>query len=230
MYDSSTGFLNEAFYADQVSPTQLDRLLEKGWRHFGTYFFRYNFGLYETDVRRVIPLRIRLSDFSLSKSQRRNLRKNSALRVQIGPIQITAEAELLFHRHKLRFTYGIPSTIYDFLSAEPSNIPCRAMQVSVFRGHELVAASYFDVGEISCSGIYGMFEPKLHKSGLGIFTMLEEIEFAGQIGKSFYYQGYSYSGSSFYDYKRRFAGTEQYDWNGKWTSLEALVGKGSLSA
>src|SRR5205085_4610074 len=197
MYDSSTGFLNEAFYADEVRPAELDVLLEQGWRHFGAYFFRYSFGLYEFDVRRVIPLRIRLSEFSLSKSQRRNLRQNEDLEVDIGPIQISDEAESLFDRHKRRFKHGVPGSIYDFLSFDPATVPCDAMQVSVCLGDELVAVSYFDIGEAACSGIYAMFEPDLAHRGLGIFTMLKEVEFAARCGKTFYYQGYSYSGKSF---------------------------------
>jgi arginine-tRNA-protein transferase len=220
MSDQFSNLINQAFEADEVTPAQLDHLLEQGWRHFGTYFFRYNFGFYELDVRAVIPLRVRLADFSLSKSQRRNLRQNADLRVEIGPIDITPEAERLFDRHKRRFNSGIPASIYDFLSHEPALVPCRGMQIAVFDDDTLVAVSYFDVGEAACSGVYAMFEPESATRGLGTFTMLNEIEFAAESGKSFYYQGYSYSGNSFYDYKRRFRGTECFDWRGNWTPLD----------
>lgn len=220
MSDQFSNLINQAFEADEVTPAQLDRLLEQGWRHFGTYFFRYNLGFYELDVRAVIPLRIRLVDFSLSKSQRRNLRQNTDLKVEIGPIDVTPEAERLFDSHKRRFKSGIPASIYDFLSKEPATVPCRGMQVAVFNDHRLVALSYFDVGGTACSGIYAMFEPELACRGLGTLTMLKEIEFAGASRKTFYYQGYSYSGNSFYDYKRRFRGTECFDWRGNWIPLD----------
>lgn len=219
MSDQFSDLINQAFNADEVTPRQLDRLLEQGWRHFGTYFFRYNFGFYELDIRAVIPLRIRLADFTLSKSQRRNLRQNADLRVEIGPIQVTPEAEELFDRHKRRFKSGVPSSVYDFLSPEPASFPCEGRQAAVFDADTLVAVSYFDVGQTSCSGVYAMFEPDLAWRGLGTFTMLKEIEFAARSEKTFYYQGYSYSGNSFYDYKRRFRGTECFDWRGNWTSL-----------
>ena len=79
--------------------------------------------------------------------------------------------------------------------------------------------SYFDIGKKASSGIYAMFDPEVSMRGLGIFTMLKEIEFAVDTGKQFYYQGYAYEGSSFYDYKKRFRGTESFDWNGKWTTF-----------
>lgn len=219
MLDASLQFIDEEFYADAVTPAQMDMLLESGWRHFGTHFFRYNFGFYELDIRPVIPLRIRLAEFSLSKSQRRVQRKNNDLKTIIRAIDIRSEAELLFARHKQRFRHGIPDSIYDFISREPATIPCEAMEVSVYNDEKLLGASYFDVGESSASGIYAMFEPAEGGRSLGIFTMLKEIEFAIESGKEFYYQGYSYEGTSFYDYKKRFRGTEAYDWNGRWEKL-----------
>ena len=63
--------INEEFYAQAVTRVQYDTLLADAWRHFGLHFFRYNFGVYEDEIRRVMPLRIRLADFTFSKNQRR---------------------------------------------------------------------------------------------------------------------------------------------------------------
>jgi len=216
MLDAGFRLINEEFQADAVSPAQLDRLLADGWRHFGTHFFRYNVGFYGFDIRTVIPLRIRLSGFSLSKSQRRVLRQNADVRVVIGPIRITSEAESLFDRHKQRFDHGVPESIYDFISQSPADTPCEAREVCVYERDRLIAASYFDIGQASTSGIYAIFEPRDSKRSLGIFTMLKEIEFSIDAGKEFYYQGYCYEGESFYDYKKRFRGTAGFDWNGNW--------------
>ncbi len=212
--------INEEFYAEAVTPGQLDLLLADAWRHFGTHFFRYNLGIYQDEIRRVIPLRIRLADFQLSKSQRRNLRDNHGLRVEIRPISITPESDDLFHRHKQRFDHGVPMSIYDFLSREPATIPCEAREVAVYDNDRLVAVSYYDIGLTTTSGIYAAFDPDHSARGLGIFTMLKEIEFSIDAGKEFYYQGYAYEGESFYDYKKRFAATEMFDWNGVWQPKE----------
>jgi hypothetical protein len=125
--------INEEFYAAQVSPPQLDRLLADGWRHFGEHFFRYNIGFHENDLRRVLPLRIRLKDFTPSKSQRRTLKKNQDTQTVIRPIEITAEKEILFETHKNRFKHSVPDSIYDFLSFAPAEVPCRALEVCVYQ-------------------------------------------------------------------------------------------------
>ena len=220
MSDLAQTFINEEFVTNAVSPTQLDDLLANGWRHFGKHFFRYNLGIFNDEIRRLIPLRIRLSEFSLSKSKARVLRKNADLRSEIRPIQITTEVEDLFERHKLRFKHHPPDSLYTFLSTEPSNTPCEGLELAVYDNDRLVATSFFDVGSSTLSGVYAVFDPNESHRSLGIFTMLKEIELAIENGKQFYYQGYCYSGESFYDYKKRFRGTEGFDWNGNWECLE----------
>ena len=190
MFKHDFRYINEEFYGEKLHPAQLDAVWAQGWRHFGTHFFRYNLGFYQADIRRVIPLRIRLADFTLSKSQRRVLRKNYDLQTIIRPIEITTEAKNLFDRHKRRFKEGVPDSVFDFLSRDAANIPGEAKEVCVYEGETLLAASFFAVGEQAISAIYGMFEPRETSRSLGIFTMLKEIEFAIARGRQFYYQGY----------------------------------------
>lgn len=221
MLEAGVRYINEVFDTPHVSSQDLDRLLADGWRHFGTQFFRYSIGISEFELRLVIPLRVRLRDFSISKSQRRVLNRNSDVVIEIGSIDITQEACALFERHKQRFKFGIPDSIYDFLSQEPASSPCEALQLSVRLDGRLIAVSFFDVGDRTVSALYAMFDPDLGRRSLGILTMLREIEFALDSGKEFYYQGYSYEGPSFYDYKKRFRGSEAFDWRGSWTRFAA---------
>lgn len=230
LLDADFEYINEAFEAEQISPGHLDALLANGWRHFGTYFFRYNLGFLDFDIRRVIPLRTRLSEFSLSKSQRRVLRRNDDLEVVIGPIEIDEAAERLFQRHKQRFDHNIPESIFDFLPRHSAVSPCETKEIRVQKNGELIAASYFDLGARTASGVYAVFEPLESMRSLGIFTMLKEIEYAVDSRKEFYYQGYSYEGESFYDYKKRFRGTEAFDWNGNWEPFDVEITKNTAKS
>lgn len=213
-------YINEEFYASQVSPEQTDLLLSEGWRHFGEHFYRYNLGYYKYDIRTVYALRVNLGKFSFSKNQRRILKRNEDLRIVIRPIEVTPEKEALFERHKQRFEYGVPDSLYDFLSYEPATVPCEGLEVCAYREKELLAAAFFDVGNESVSSVYAMFAPEeTSRRSLGILTMLLEIKYALEQGKKFYYHGYAYEGNSFYDYKKRFRGLESYDWVGSWNDF-----------
>jgi leucyl-tRNA---protein transferase len=208
--------INEAFFADSVTRSASDLLLAEGWRHFGTYYFRYNLGLHNEEIRRVVPLRVDLTQFRLSKSQRRIINKNSDLRTVVRPIEITHETNQLFERHKRRFSFGVPESIYVFLSSQPADVPCDASELAVYDSDRLVAISYFDEGDATTSGVYACFDPEMPDRGLGIYTMLQEIDYSIKTGRRYYYPGFAYEGPSFYDYKKNFYGLEAYDWRGRW--------------
>ena len=212
-------YVDEECFVSHITPAELDVFLARGWRHVGTRFFRYSSGFYDSAFHHVAPLRIRLANFSLSKSQRRTLKKNRDLRVAVRPLEITPEKEELFERHKRRFTYGVPESIYNFLPRRAEDNPCEALEICVYRGDELLAASFFDVGERAVSSVYAIFAPEERARRLGIFTMLLEIEWALEHKKEFFYQGYCFEEDSFYDYKKRFRGVEKFDWIGNWESF-----------
>ena len=216
MFKSNFRFINEEFYAASIAPAQMDRLLADGWRHFGAHFFRYNIGISHGELRFVIPLRVRLAGFVLSKSQRRVVRRNEGLQTIVRPIVIDDEKHELFARHKNRFKEAVPDSLYDFLAPDAANVPGEGLETVVYDGEKLLAASFFDVGATTVSAVYAMFEPTETTRSLGIFTMLATIDFAARNGKSFYYPGYAYEGNSFYDYKKRFAALEEFDWRGGW--------------
>lgn len=217
-----SAIINETFYAESVTPSQLDRLLADGWRHFGTQFFRYNLNVYRDRIVRVLPLRIRLNEFHLSKSQRRILKKNSDLAVSFEPANVDIEVHRLFDQHKTRFDHGVPDSIFDFLSSQPATVPCECKQISVRdQSGELIAVSYFDIGETSTSAIYGCFDPDISSRSLGIFTMLKVIDHSIANNKQYYYHGYAYDVPSFYDYKKRFSAAEVFDWKDNWFPKES---------
>ncbi len=213
--------INEAFEAEAIKKKELDLLLQEGWRNHGKLFFRYSLAFLESELRFVIPLRIRLSDFGLSKRYKRILNQNQRLKTTLQPVEIDREKEQLFERHKARFKDNIPESLTNFLDPDdPANTPCESYEISVFgEDGKLIASSFFSEGENSISSIYAMFAPEESSRSLGIFTMLKEIQYAQDAGKSFYYQGYVYAGESFYDYKKRFAALESYDWKGNWSDF-----------
>jgi arginine-tRNA-protein transferase len=216
--------IDEYFTADAVSPSEMDMLWAKGWRHTGEIFFRFTQMQHHDGVYHVVPLRIRLGDFRKSKHQRRVWNKNQDLRHEIRPICVTDEMQVLFRRHRVRFEHDAPQSLYNFLSFEPATVPCEAVEVAVYDADELVALSFLDLGEMATSSIYGMFHPAYSDRSLGLYTMLLEIEYAQSLGKTWYYHGYCYQEPSFYDYKKRFNALEYFDWKDTWKSLS----RGSL--
>lgn len=200
----------------------MDESWARGWRHFGTHFFRSSLQTGDQGWLAIVPLRIRLSEFKPGKSQRRVLRKNADVLCTFEPSQITGEFRGMFDIHKRRFTDNEPSDLADFLGGEPATRPCEGLMLRCELNARTVAVSFLDVGQKAMSSVYAFFDPEYSHRSLGIFTMLKEIEFAQTNGMELYYPGYATEGHSHYDYKKRFRPMEGYDWiRDVWSPLEA---------
>ena len=200
----------------------MDMLWRNGWRHFGTYFYRYSILPKHGRILNVLSLRIRLSKFKYSRSHKRIIAKNNDLRVEFKPAFVNKEVTELFEKHKKRFKENIPESIYVFVSRKPDIVPCEAESLCLYKDDKLVGISYFDLGEQSTSSIYQCYDPDLSKRSLGIFMILESIKRSIELKKDFYYPGYAYKEPSHYDYKKRFSATEYFNWDDKWLDLKDL--------
>ncbi len=208
--------ISQEFSAEKIHPVLFDILLSQGWRHFGTYFYRYNVTLYNHEAVRVLPLRIDLNDFRMTKKQRRIERKNSCFTHEFTPTIITQELIDLFLLHREKFTENRPENLHDFFSEHPSTMPCKNETLIVKDREKIIAASFLDIGSESTSSIYAMYDPSYSSYSPGIFTILKEIEYSIKLEKRYYYHGYIYNCNSFYDYKKHFHALEYFDWNGEW--------------
>ncbi len=216
-----TPVLDQVFQCADVSAEMMDQLWASGWRHFGPIFFRYSLSEDEEGLRTITPLRLDLQNHTLSKSQRRVLRRNADLRCEFHPAEMTEAACGMFQRHKGRFQKNVPEGLDNFLSQDPARVPCECRECRVYLGEELIALSYLDVGQGSSSAVYGMFEPAHTARSLGIYTMLREIEHTQSLGFRYYYPGYATREPSAYDYKKQLRGLEELDWEtGAWRPLQ----------
>ena len=214
-YVSNTS--NEEYFAClKVSPAQMDLLWAEGWRHFGIYFFRYRRSVHDKKLFTVLPLRIDLGRFGLTRSQRRVLAKNRDAKIVYRPAAIDSQKHALFSKHSLRFRENVPTSLDDFLSPQPASVPCITRELCVYVGERLVGVTYIDLGKHATSAVYAIFDPAEAKRSLGILMMLHSLQFSSDGGYRYYYPGYAYREPFIYDYKKRFRGLEYLDWNSGW--------------
>ena len=204
------------FLCLSASPAQMDRYWAEGWRHFGILFFRYRTAAHNARVFTVLPLRIDLAGFKLTRSQKRVLSVNRDLTTEIRPATIDRAKRALFFRHRERFTENIPTSLDNFLSPVPDSVPCRNLELSVWLEKRLLGVTFLDVGESATSAVYAIFEPEERKRSLAILMMLRSIQFSLDQGRRYYYPGYAYQEPYVYDYKKRFVGLEYLDWQTGW--------------
>lgn len=205
--------INDYFETSEVFDDGITAYLwSYGWRHFGGYYFRYNFTLDEGEVQHIVPVRIDLERFQLSKSQRRVLRKNADLEVSWEMAEVDDEMMSLFGRHVTRFKKNIPGSLLDFVASDVGTFPCQCEMFLCRLKGELIAASYCDFDGDAASSVYGMFDPQHSRRGLGLFTLLMELQRAKEEGRSWHYLGYASEEPSIYEYKKNFTALQGYDW------------------
>jgi arginine-tRNA-protein transferase len=218
------------FLCLSAAPAEMDRLWAEGWRHFGIFFFQYRQATHGQVDFNVLPLRIDLSLFVPSRSQKRVLKNNQDTRVIIGAASIDAAKEALFYKHRRRFSENIPSSLHDFLSPVPDSVPCPNLELCVYKEERLVGVTFLDLGENATSAVYAIFDPAEARRSLGILMMLCSIRFSRERGYRYYYPGYTYREPFTYDYKKRFAGLEYLAWESGWRPYPPLQIDASVSA
>ena len=80
-----------------LSPAEFDQSLAEGDRRVGRM-------LYRTQCPACVacePLRIPVADWQPSRSQRRVMRRNEDVTVEVGPVSFSEEKLALYNRHKL---------------------------------------------------------------------------------------------------------------------------------
>ena len=207
-----------------LSPGRLDRYLASGWFRNSTLLFRSRVLCLEGEMLDVVNIRLPLQQYTfphhLQKLWRRTQR---SFTTRIGPARIDKDKNHLYHLHKKKFHGFIYPNLKQFLHSEGLQRVFNTWQVEVFDGEQLIAYSFFDVGQQSISSIIGIYDEKYSRHSLGIYSMLAEVQFALDNNMKYYYPGFIFNKPSPFDYKLRLGEYQTYDWKkGSWVKADKL--------
>ena len=169
------------------------------------------------NCRECIPVRIVLSDFLFSRSQKRVWTKNNDLIAEILPPVASEEQFKLFSKYQLeRHPFGDMSrmSLLDYQSMIEET-PIKTLFVE-FRdqNNSLTACLLLDQISNGVSAVYSFFNPEIKGRSLGKFMILWLIKFAREQMKSFVYLGFWVKGSDKMNYKTNFKPLEYFTSNG----------------
>ncbi|MDO5604576.1 MAG: arginyltransferase [Paracoccus sp. (in: a-proteobacteria)] len=180
--------------------------------------------------------RIRVADFTPSRTQRRIGRRNSGLRRLATSAWATEEQFELFRRYlDRRHADGgmADMDIFEFAAMiEETAVRTRVIEYRgrdlfdppdpgadpVANAPDLAAVCLTDVLDDGLSLVYSFFDPRLTEQSLGTHIILDHIALARESGLPYVYLGYWVPGSRKMDYKSRFAALEIYK-GGVWQDI-----------
>lgn len=187
---------------DPLSPEEVDRSLDRGDRRVGQM-------LYQTscpECHACEPLRIPVSEFRPTDSQRRVMRKNKDVRVMIGPPSVSDEKLALFNRHKLErgLARREQAMTKDGYAAWFLRTCSRTVEMQYLVGERLVGVGIVDLGGRSLSSVYFYFDPDEGKRSLGTFSVLAELAWWRRQKGRYHYLGLYVEDCRHLVYKARF--------------------------
>ncbi|WP_068296955.1 arginyltransferase [Pararhodobacter sp. CCB-MM2] len=179
-----------------------------------------------------LSARIRVADFEPTRSQRRNLKRNSELHREATSPWATDEQFTLFRRYLdsrhadggmadmdiFEFAAMIEETPVRSRVIEYTEMPEAAAKGRKGSGRKLAAVCLTDVLDDGLSLVYSFYDPERIKDGLGTYMILDHIALAKQVGLPYVYLGYWVPGSPKMAYKANFSSLEVYR-EGEWRSL-----------
>lgn len=174
--------------------------------------------------------RIRVKDFQPSRTQRRLMKRNPAIRRMATSAWATEEQYELFRRYlDQRHSDGgmADMDIFEFAAMiEETPVKTRVIEYRCDAGDDragnrtdrLTAVCLTDVLDDGLSLVYSFYEPELTSASLGTYIILDHVEIARAARLPYVYLGYWVPGSRKMDYKARFAALEIYK-GGVWQDI-----------
>jgi len=169
-----------------------------------------------------LPIRVPVAGFRPSRSQRRVLRRNRDVTIEVAHPEPSEEKLELHNRFvAARFDRGDAGFTDIDGYAEvfgPSPVTTREMRLRV--GGKLVGVGLLDMLPDVISSVYFFFDPEHARRSLGTLSALKELELAAATRRSYLYLGYYISGCREMSYKARFRPSELLYPDGVWRTFD----------
>ncbi|MEJ2142172.1 MAG: arginyltransferase [Gammaproteobacteria bacterium] len=205
--------------AASVTMNDYGILMEAGFRRSGENIYRPAC----SHCKLCIPLRIPVKDFKPNRSQRRTIKTNQHLSLEIVDSRFFDEHYLLYRKYiQYRHPGGgmdedDPDAYLRVISASWSKT-----KLLEFRDNrKLVAVAVIDVTQNALSAVYTYFDPDYQSLSPGVFAILSMIELAKSDNKNWLYLGYWNPSCTKMSYKNQYQPHEIYQ-NMTWLNPDHL--------
>lgn len=187
---------------ENCAPETYQRLLERGWRRFGSLFFRPGC----LACRECRSLRLDVGTFRPNRSMRRIWRKNRDLEVVVRPPTVSREHLALYERYHADMSRrkSWPDKLaepFDYYLTFVHGRQEFGREVLYRLGGRLVMVALADLLPRAVSAVYAFYEPELRMRSPGVYSVLRQIELARSTGRPYVYLGYWVEGNASMRYK-----------------------------
>jgi arginine-tRNA-protein transferase len=197
---------------------ELSVRLASGDRRQGVFLYRTAC----PSCRACEPVRIEVSAFAPSKTQRRTYRRGESLiETRVGTPSVTPDRIALYNRHKVERGLLVRGDLIDAIGYEDFLVETcvETIEVSYRIGRKLIGVAIADRAADALSAVYCYFDPAYEKLSPGTYSILKMADLCRQLGLRYLYLGLYVAGSRTMAYKARFLPNERLI-GGKWQRFE----------
>ncbi|MGS2721300.1 arginyltransferase [Paraglaciecola aestuariivivens] len=204
----------------KVKIQDYDLLIHAGFRRSGTQVYRPHCA----QCQACESIRIPVSKFSPSKSQKRTLKRNQDVTVRISQTNQDSYYPLyesyINQRHDDGSMYPASREQYNGFILNPWH---QALFIEMYLVDELIGVAVTDNLPSSLSALYTFFKPSEAKRSLGHFAILQQIALCQKLNKPYLYLGYQIDACQKMAYKQNFLPHERFLDN-KWQLITKKSG------
>ncbi|MGJ8692374.1 MAG: arginyltransferase [Thalassotalea sp.] len=176
-------------------------LMQEGFRRSGDQIYRPHC----QHCRACESLRVVVNDFCASKSQKRLLKKNQHLQMKVAS-KIQDNYYPLYEKYiNTLHSDGsmFPANKEQYSSFIRSNIT-QQLFIEIWHDELLISVAVTDNLVDALSAVYTFYDPDYRKSGLGVFSILNQLQLAEKMHKKYLYLGYQIDDCQKMNYKNRY--------------------------
>lgn len=176
-------------------------LMAQGFRRSGEQIYRPHC----ENCNACQSIRVITELFSPSKSQKRLLKKANSYNCKTS--SKLADTYYPLYEKYINEVHSdgamFPANYQQFQSFLASELT-EQIFIETWLDDSLIAVAVTDVLSDALSAVYTFYQPDHRKSGIGVFSILKQIETAKQMNKSFLYLGYQIDQCQKMNYKNRY--------------------------
>lgn len=195
------------FMGHALPDSVFGRLLEMGFRRSGKVMYLPAC----RGCQECVPIRVPVRTFRPTRDQRRALKKNGDVRVEIADPEYSDEKLDLYRRFlEARYPGKEETTAQSFRTFFTESFGAtREFRYRV--GDRLIGVGIVDVAARAASSVYFFFDPDESPRSVGTFSALYEIDFCRRTGRDYLYLGFRVAGCRAMAYKATFRPHELLD-------------------
>ena len=188
--DCPYGLPHKAVYHQALFDTLPDFLMDiylaAGYRRNGNIIYN----MHCPDCSSCVPIRIIPEEFRPNRNQKRVLKANQDVKVEVGPLHCSDHNLVLLQKFLDSRYPGRKSSAIDYYSGFFLNHICNTVEFRYFVENSQIGVAIVDLSDLWLNVVFFYFDPEAGKRSPGTFNILHLIDFCRQKNISLVYLGY----------------------------------------